>query len=356
MNPRPLEAPQALDSLHAFDAVLDVRSPGEFALDHLPRADNWWVLDDAQRARVGTLYHQQGAFEARRLGAVLTARNIALHIEQQAAAWPRGQRVLVYCWRGGQRSAAMAHVLAQVGFSVAVVRGGYKALRAALVAQLARRPAELRLLVVCGRTGSGKSRLLQALHAEGAQVLDLEALAAHRGSVLGALPDCEQPTQKAFETAIWERLRAFDTTRPVYVESESRKIGRLQIPDALLDAMRASPCLHLRASDAVRVRILREDYAALGADLPGLQQRLQALRALRGHALVEHWCALAAQGDLDGLVGELLTLHYDPGYEASMRRNFAGLAEARQLDVPRPAGFADLARALHAESGVAPAG
>jgi tRNA 2-selenouridine synthase len=350
MNPRPIEADDALARLHAFGAVLDARSPGEYALDHLPGARNWAVLDDAERARVGLLYVQTGPFEARRVGAALVARNIAAHLERDAGDWPRDLEPLVYCWRGGQRSGALAHVLAQVGWRVHLVRGGYKALRAALVRQLAALAAQQRFVVLCGPTGSGKSRLLQSLARAGAQVLDLEQLAAHRGSVLGALPGVEQPTQKAFETAIWNALRGFDTRRVVWVESESRKIGRLQVPDALLEGMRAARCLRLDTAAAARVRILREDYAELAADVPALQQRLRALRELRGHAVVERWCAMVERGALDELVVELLELHYDPGYRGSIERNYSGFAAAPTLTVVDAGGFDALAAKLSGET------
>ena len=351
MNPRPIEADDALARLDAFGAVLDARSPGEYALDHLPAARNWAVLDDAERARVGLLYVQTGPFEARRVGAALVARNIAAHLERDAGDWPRELEPLVYCWRGGQRSGALAHVLAQVGWRAHLVRGGYKALRAALVRQLAALAAQQRFKVLCGPTGSGKSRLLQALAHAGAQVLDLEQLAAHRGSVLGALPGVEQPTQKAFETAIWNTLRGFDPQRVVWVESESRKIGRLQVPDALLERMRAAPCLRLDTAAAARVRILREDYAELAADVPALQQRLRALRELRGQAVVERWCEMVERGELDGLVVELLAQHYDPGYRGSIERNYAGFAAAPALDIDDAGAFAALAAQLAADAG-----
>ncbi|MDE2121165.1 MAG: tRNA 2-selenouridine(34) synthase MnmH [Betaproteobacteria bacterium] len=343
MNPQPMEADEALAGLRGFDSVLDVRSPGEFALDHMPGAMNWWVLDDEQRARVGTLYKQQGSFEAKRLGAVLVARNIAHHIEHGAQAWPRRQRVLVYCWRGGNRSGAMAHVLAQIGFAVTLVRGGYKALRAALVEQLGGLSERQRLVVVCGPTGCGKSRLLQALQAGGAQVLDLEALAAHRGSVLGAMRDEPQPTQKAFETRIWERMRDFDPGLPVYVESESRKIGRLQVPPALIEHMRGSECLQLDAAPEVRVQVLLGDYADMIADPPELQRRLQTLHALRGAQTVARWQGLVAEGDFAGLTRELLEQHYDPSYSSSMQRNYQGFAQAPHLTVSNAGGFGELA-------------
>lgn len=346
MNPRPIEAAQALERMREFDAVLDVRSPGEFALDHLPRAANWWVLDDAQRAHVGTIYKQQGSFEAKRVGAVLVARNIASHVERCAADWPRRQEVLVYCWRGGNRSGAMAHVLAQIGFPVTLVRGGYKALRAALVLQLDATARSRRLIVLCGPTGCGKSRLLQALHARGAQVLDLERLAAHRGSVLGGMRDEAQPTQKAFETRIWEILRDFDPLRPVFVESESRRIGRLQVPPALIENMRGSPCLCLQAEAEVRVQVLLEDYADMTAHPDELQQRLHALRELRGAQVVQRWQRMSAQGEFAPLVRELLEQHYDPSYEASMRRNYLRFADGAPLQVPAATAFGELAERL----------
>ncbi|WP_297912757.1 tRNA 2-selenouridine(34) synthase MnmH [Thiomonas sp.] len=346
MNPQVVEAAKALQELRSFDAVLDVRSPGEFALDHLPGAANWWVLDDAERARVGTLYKQQGSFEAKRVGAALVARNIALHIERSAADWPRRHGVLVYCWRGGNRSGAMAHVLAQIGFPVTLVRGGYKALRSALVEQLDARAHAQRLIVLCGPTGCGKSRLLQALDARGAQVLDLERLAAHRGSVLGGMAGEPQPTQKAFETRIWNVLRGFDPTRAVFVESESRKIGRLQVPPALIERMRAAECLRLHAEADVRVQVLLGDYADMISDPAELQRRLLALRELRGAQAVQRWQQMSARGEFAQLTRELLEQHYDPSYEASMRRNYQGFAEGQAWEVESAQAFDAMAERL----------
>lgn len=334
MSVQTITADAALAGLDGFDAVLDVRSPAEYALDHLPGADNWWVLDDAERARVGTLYVQVGTFEAKRLGGALIARNIARHLEAEGATWPREQRPLVYCWRGGMRSGSMAHVLGQVGWRVTLVQGGYKALRAALVTRLDAVSRAQTLRVICGPTGTGKSRLLRALERQGAQVLDLEHLAAHRGSVLGALHDRPQPSQKAFETAIWDRLRRLDPARITWVESESRKIGQLQVPAGLLEHMRASPCVRLRASPATRAAVLLGDYAALVADPAELKRRLALLTVLRGHATVARWTAMVDAGELRPLVDELLAAHYDPSYEESMQRNFAGYGAGAEWEVP----------------------
>jgi tRNA 2-selenouridine synthase len=227
----------------------------------MPGAVNWPVLDDQERHDVGLLY-ATSPFEARKLGAALLARNVARHLETRTAELPKTWRPLVYCWRGGQRSGSMHWFLGQIGFRSRQLAGGYKAYRAQVREDLQAWPARFDWRVLCGRTGSGKTRLLHALAAEGAQVLDLEALAAHRGSVLGALPDAPQPSQKAFDSGLWSALRGLDAARPVFVESESRKIGRITVPAALLDAMRGerSACIWIAMPEAARVELLLQDY------------------------------------------------------------------------------------------------
>jgi tRNA 2-selenouridine synthase len=343
-----LPAAVAMERLANFDAVIDARSESEYAEDHLPRAVNWPSLDDAQRAEVGTLYKQVSPFEARKLGAALVAANIARHIEREIRDKPKDWQPLVYCWRGGQRSGSLALVLGQIGFRVSLVEGGYKAFRTALLAAMPRLVARLKYRVVCGPTGSGKTRLLQALDAAGAQVLDLEALASHRSSVLGLIPGQPQPSQKRFDTLVWEKLRSFDPARPVYVESESRKVGNLAVPEALIGAMRASPCLRLDLPDDERVRLLLEDYAFFSREPDFFCERLEALVQLRGREQVDAWQKQVRAGDVEAVVRELLVKHYDPGYASSTRRNFIGFAEARPV-APKdrtPEAMAELAREL----------
>ena len=312
-----------------FDTWIDARSPAEFAEDHLPGAVNWPVLDDAERARVGTLYVQQSPFAARKIGAALVARNIAAHIEAQLADTPRDWRPLVYCWRGGQRSGSLALVLAQIGFRAAQLEGGYKAFRARVRADLDTLPAALRFRVLCGRTGSGKTRLLQALRDAGAQVLDLEGLAHHRGSVLGGMPGLPQPTQKHFDTRVWQVLRSFDATRPVFVESESAKIGNLRVPPALLERMHAGGhCVRIDTHDDARVALLLDDYRDAMADPEPLCRLLDALVELRGRERIAQWQALARGGRWPELVRALMAEHYDPLYEHSMRRSYPDLDRA----------------------------
>jgi len=339
--------------LATFDDVLDARSPAEFADDHLPGALSVPVLDDEERARVGTTYHQRGAFEAKREGAPLVAANIARHLRERFAGKPRNWKPLVYCWRGGGRSGALVHVLRQVGWDARRLEGGYKAFRRQVAADLAHLPGKFTFHVICGATGSGKSRLLEALGPAGAQVLDLEVLAAHRGSVLGELPDAPQPSQKRFETELWTALSRYDPARPVYVESESKKVGNLRVPDALIERMRQARCFRLEADVATRVALLMDDYAHFVADPASLAAKLDLLRGLHGAERIDAWKAHLADRRWDALVGDLLESHYDPAYRRSLFRNYRDAQDATALAVRdiTPAGFAALARALAREHG-----
>jgi tRNA 2-selenouridine synthase len=345
---RTVAAAEALAGLEDFDAVIDARSEAEYAEDHLPGALNWPSLNDDERKLVGTIYKQVSPFEAQKRGAALVAANIARHIEREVIDKPRGWRPLAYCWRGGKRSGSLALVLGQIGFKVSVVEGGYKAFRTAVLAALPDLAARLQYRVVCGPTGSGKTRLLHALHDAGAQVLDLEALASHRSSVLGMIPGQAQPTQKRFDTLVWDRLRRFDPARPVFVESESRKVGNLAVPDALIERMRASPCLRIELPDDQRVALLLEDYDYFVRDQESFCERLGALTQLRGKALVQAWQEQVAAGRIEDVVRELLVKHYDPGYASSIARNFVRYTEAQAI-VPQDrsaAAMADLAADL----------
>ncbi|HSV50956.1 MAG TPA: tRNA 2-selenouridine(34) synthase MnmH [Burkholderiaceae bacterium] len=334
MTVRQLPAADAVASLASFSAIIDARSEAEHAEDHLPGALNWPSLDNEERKLIGTIYKQVSPFEARKRGAALVAANIARHIEREVLDKPKGWQPLIYCWRGGNRSGALALVLGQIGFKVSVIEGGYKAFRAAVLAALPELSQRLHYRVVCGPTGSGKTRLLQALRAAGAQVLDLEALASHRSSVLGSIPGQPQPSQKRFDTLVWDALRQFDPARPVFVESESKKVGNVAVPDALMAAMRASPCLDLRLADKERVALLLEDYSFFVQDTALFCERLGALTELRGKAVIQGWKDQVAAGDIRNVVGELLHKHYDPGYAQSMRRSFAGYETAKAITAP----------------------
>jgi len=331
-----------------FDTIIDTRSPAEFAEDHVPGAISCPVLDNEERARVGTLYKQVSPFDAKKLGAALVAKNISSHLEHSFQGKPRTWRPLVYCWRGGQRSAAMAHVLRQVGWDAKTVEGGYKAYRRYVVDALAELPPKYRFRVVHGVTGSGKSRFLRALGAAGAQVLDLEDLAAHRGSVLGGLPERPQPSQKMFESLVLEKLLSFEVKKEIFVEGESKKIGQLQVPDALIARMRASECLLLDTANEARVELLMDEYRHFFSDLPALNAQLDCLVALHGRERVEEWKALAAAGTWKELVARLLAEHYDPAYKRSAPKNFPRLGEAKvlRLESANDEAFAQFARQI----------
>jgi tRNA 2-selenouridine synthase len=325
--------------LAEFDEVIDVRSPAEYAEDHVPGALNCPVLSDDERARVGTIYKQISAFEARKIGAALVARNIATHLDAVFASKPKGWRPLIYCWRGGNRSAAMTQVLRQVGWPALQLDGGYKAYRRLVIAELETLPQRFAVKVIAGATGSGKSRLLQALSVKGAQVLDLERLAAHRGSVLGGLPGRPQPSQKGFESALWQQLRNMNPAVSLFVEAESRKVGELRVPEALMERMRTAPCIELATTQPARVRLLYEEYRHFLESPALLQQKLDCLVGLHGRGRIAAWKEMAQRGLWETLVTELLDQHYDPAYRKSTQRNFAGMQSALliRLDDAAPA-------------------
>jgi len=326
-----LTAEAAIHQLAEFHTIIDARSEDEYAEDHLPGAVNWPTLFNAERREVGTTYKQISSFEARKRGAAMAARNISEHIHSNVLDKPKDWRPLAYCWRGGKRSGSLALVLDQIGFQVTLLEGGYKAFRAAIVKNIDPLVSKLDFQVICGTTGSGKTRLLHALRRQGAQVLDLEALARHRSSVLGAIPGVEQPTQKGFDTLVWNELRQFRANEPVFVESESKKVGNVSIPAALVDAMRSSPCINLILPEAQRVALLLEDYAYFANDLAHFCKRLDVLTALRGKAQIDEWKHSVNNGQVDQVVAELLARHYDPVYLQSMERNFEQFKACRTL-------------------------
>ncbi|KMN81992.1 tRNA 2-selenouridine synthase [Chromobacterium sp. LK11] len=320
-----------VSQLGQFDEIIDVRSPAEFAEDHIPGAINCPVLDNDERIRVGTLYKQVSPFEARKVGAALAAKNIARHIEESFSDRPKSWRPLICCWRGGQRSGSMALIFAQIGWPAHQLEGGYKAYRRQALQWLEELPGRLRLRVICGPTGSGKSRLLQALARAGHQVLDLEQLANHRGSVLGRLPDQPQPPQKWFDTLLLQQIRALDPNRPVFIEAESKKVGFVSLPDALYRQMHQGDCLLIDVPLAERVRFLLEDYAFYLQDPEALIRQLGFLKGLHSGEQLDAWNQMIRAGRFDALVAELLAKHYDPLYYRSLGTHYPQLAEAMPL-------------------------
>ena len=309
-----------------FDTLIDTRSPAEYAEDHIPGAVNLPVLSNEERARVGTIYTQESPFRARKIGGALVARNIAAHLEGALADKEGGWQPLVYCWRGGQRSAAFGLWLREVGWRAHALEGGYRSYRRAVVRQLYEETLPHRLLLLDGNTGTAKTELLERVAARGGQVLDLEGLANHRGSVLGLRPG-GQPSQKGFETRVSAALAALEPDRPVLVEAESSKVGERQLPPALWSAMRAAPRLRLTADLGERTRYLCRTYADLFADLPLFKRQLDQLTRLQGRAKIAEWHALAEAGTFETLVRDLIERHYDARYAKHREGRAAAAAE-----------------------------
>ena len=354
MAVHPITAQQAIERMAmppndgGFSCIIDARTEDEFALDHLPNALNWPSLNNEERIRVGTLYKQVGPFEASKVGASLVAANISRHIDQYVMAMRKDWQPLIYCWRGGKRSGSLALVLGQIGFRVWLIEGGYKAFRAQMLVDIDRIAPTLSFRVIAGPTGSGKTRLLHALQSAGAQVLDLEALANHRSSVLGRIPGVPQPSQKHFDTLVWSRIRAFDPQRTVFVEAESKKVGNLAVPQTVMHAMRQSPCIDLQLPDEERVKLLMEDYAFFASDKDLFSERLSLLTELKGKALVSTWQSQLSRGEVEPVVRDLLLQHYDPTYAKSVARNFVKFAQAQVVSLPsrHPQAMSDAARQL----------
>lgn len=324
--------PVRVTDIGQYAAIIDARTPAEFELDHIPGAINCPVLSNEERVIIGTIYKQVSPFEAKRLGASMVAANLAKHLQETFADKPANWKPLVYCWRGGLRSGAMVTWLRLVGWDAQQLAGGYKAFRHHVVEQIEEIVPRLQLRVLCGATGSAKTRVLLALQSQGAQVVDLEGLARHKGSLLGALPGIAQPSQKHFDTLLAHTLQTFDVSKPVYIEGESPKIGRIALPLALVQHMRAAKVLEINASSATRLVYLLRDYAYLGDEVEHLCERMGFLKEIQGGETVARWQAWARGGDLPALFEELMHLHYDPQYERSQAKSFAQWAQ--RISIP----------------------
>ncbi len=307
-------------STEGYAMVIDVRSPSEYAIDHVPGAVNLPVLNDEERARVGTIYVQDNPFRARKIGAALVSKNIARMLEGPLAAPGPDFHPLIYCWRGGQRSGALATVLSQIGWRCTLLRGGYKTFRRRVVADLKVLPGAFSFICLSGLTGTGKTRILRRMAGKGFQVLDLERLAAHRGSLLGAAPEDVQPSQKGFETRLWQALTGFDPARPVWVESESSKVGDVALPADLWAALKRARVVAVSAPLEARVALLMDEYRYLIENADWFRCRITGLVELHGKKKVSAWMDLIEAGAWDVLVRDLLECHYDPAYHRSLAR------------------------------------
>lgn len=329
VHPRQLE----VQDFTSYALVIDARSPHEYAEDHIPGAVNLPVVDDREYAEVG-IRHKTDKHAAYLIGVEYSLRNIADQIKPLISRFTPRDRFLVYCFRGGKRSRLWADSLRTIGFEVDVLAGGWKSYRRWVRAGLEVLPRAFSYRVLCGPTGCGKTRLLHALQQAGGQVLELEELAHHRGSLLGDLPDDPQPTQKLFDSALLDQMRRFDVNRAVWVEAESKKIGNLQLPEALCEAMHRSPTVNIETPMQERVRLWREDYPHFVADPSEMVRKLEPLKPLVGKETLSLWRSLAGEGRTDDLFESVMTRHYDPCYGRSTRNNYGPAAGAVCLRLP----------------------
>jgi tRNA 2-selenouridine synthase len=318
-----------------YSEIIDVRSPSEFAEDRIPGAINLPVLNDTERAKVGKIYKQVSSFEARKIGAALIAKNISCYLQQHFSSKPKDYHPLIYCWRGGQRSLSMGLVLSQIGWQVTLLEGGYKAYRAYVRQQIDTLPQTFTYRILCGLTGSGKTYILRQMRDRGAQVLDLEALANHRGSLFGdewQNQPSPQPSQKYFESLLLEQLQTFNPHKPVWVESESLKIGKLYLPQSLWQKMRQAICVEICLPVTARVQFLLQEYQHLVNNLDLLKTKIARLKSYYGWKKLNYWYQLIDNGNLEEFVRDILECHYDPTYKKSLLRDFKKVE--RFLSIP----------------------
>lgn len=317
-----------ISDLRSGDEIIDVRSPDEYEHDHIPRAINLPVLNNEERKLVGWTYKNESSFTAKRIGASLVAKNIANHIETRLSEKPENWSPIIYCWRGGKRSGSMSLVFRQIGWDAKQLIGGYKSFRRHVITNTNTLVCSFHFVVICGLTGTAKTDLLSAIKRQGGQTLDLEGIAQHRGSVLGFDPDAEQPTQKKFETEIWYELQKLDQNKPIFIESESKKIGDLRIPEPLINKFRLGFCINITAGVDTRSEYLKKNYAHLIHNPGTLITQLDKLRARHGNSGVELWLDLISKGHWDEFIRDLLEKHYDVSYKKSMQKNFTSFPTA----------------------------
>jgi tRNA 2-selenouridine synthase len=308
------------EALQSYDLIIDVRSPSEYAEDHLPGAINLPVLDDDERAETGTLYKQVSSFIAKRRGAALTTANISRHLNTTLKDLPEGSRLLIYCWRGGMRSRSMALVLSSIGWKISLVQGGYQTWRRQIVAGLDKSTDPINIILLDGQTGSAKTAILKEMAALGAQTLDLEGIANHRGSAFGAHADTPQPGQKRFETLIWQDLRRFDLTQPVYVEAESSLVGKRRLPSRLWAEMKRAPRIIIEASTSARADYLVSAYPDLASNSRQLRASIDLLAPRHSGTQIAQWHQMAGSGHFQALAESLIITHYDTAYDRARQR------------------------------------
>lgn len=330
MTPRYTRQPWA----ESYSEIIDVRSPREFAEDRIPSSINLPVLNDSDRTGLGTIYKQISPLTVRKIKAALVSKNISQHLIEYFATKDKNYRPLVYCGRGGQRSSSMALALAQIGWRVTLLEGGYKTYRADVRKHLEHLPDRFTYQVLCGLTGSAKKRILHQMRQRGAQVLDLAALANHSDSLLGEEWQGEvslQPSQKYFESLLIEQLQKFNPHQPVWVESLSQKIGKVYLPQSLWEKMKQASCVEIQIPIAA-IDFVLEEYSHLINDADVLKWKLEKLKSRCGWDKLCQWHQLIDAQEWELFMQDMLQFHHDYIYRQS-RKHYYNKVE-RVLSLP----------------------
>ena len=304
-----------------FDTIIDVRSPLEFAEDHIVGAINCPVLSDLERQKVGTIYKKESSFKAKIIGSSLTAKNIAFHIENNFMEKKGSWQPLIYCWRGGQRSKAFSIVLSEVGWRTNQLKGGYKEYRNQVINFLDNIGPKLKITLISGKTGSAKTKILKSIENEGGQILDLEGLANHKGSLLGKIPDLIQPSQKFFESLIFNKIQNLNLKDKIYIEAESSKIGNIHIPKSIWKKMIKSPRIEISANVELRAKFLVSDYDYMCNDPTLINPIIKGLKNRLSKKLFDEWTNLIDRKKWFDLTKSFLENHYDPSYSSNTIKN-----------------------------------
>ena len=304
-----------------FDTIIDVRSPLEYQEDHIIGSINCPVLYDQERIIVGTIYKKESTFRAKIIGSSLTARNIAKHIEEKFINQKGSWQPLIYCWRGGQRSKAFSLILSEVGWRTFQLEGGYKKYRNEVISFLNKVGSKLKIILISGKTGSAKTKILQNIKLQGGQILDLENLANHKGSLLGKIPDLKQPSQKLFESKLYHQIKQLDLRRNVYIEAESSKIGNIHIPKTLWAKMIVSPRIEIKADIELRSSFLLNDYKYMCENPELIKPIIYGLKNRLSKKLINDWMELITKKLWLDLTKSFLENHYDPSYSSNTIKN-----------------------------------
>jgi len=321
---------------HKNTPLFDVRTPSEYHKGHIPTAINLPLFSDEERAVVGTIYKKQNPQEALLKGLEFVGPKLRSFIEQ-VKTYTESTAISVHCWRGGKRSGSIAWLLGMAGYQVTSLQGGYKAYRTQVLENLST-PLPY-LLVLGGKTGCGKTKILKALAKQGEQIIDLEGLAHHKGSAFGWIGEDDQPSTEQFENNLYEHIRSLDRQKRIWVENESKGIGKVFLPTPFWTQMKTAPLINIELPEAVRLAFLIEEYtvediAALKAGFHKIKKRLGGQRYQEAIQFLEQKEVAAA--------ARIALQYYDKSYQYMLTKNAAPIIHKLQFSKLNPEQIAQL--------------